>query len=171
MIALTVPDGTILTRSHGTITGRDYAAGHAYEIRPNALLAGAIDHLVARMTRKLAPTQIPIKIRKDQTLRTADRRDADKGFHFTKNFDPAQEIILVLQLPAAAERNAFSVDIVARDESEPIRQWQVEWTRDMTDWTETVQAGELLWSNPGHKFTARLIKNERIVIEHKFEVK
>jgi len=125
-----VADAQPLYTTDATVWGRAESVGDPPAKSWPQLKAEAVDQLVRRLTKRIAPTHRQVKIDPDITLRTAGEiRNGE--YAFTKRFtDTAATLYAVVELPPVADGNTFRVRVVRKDDSVELAGDDLLWLND-----------------------------------------
>ena len=164
-----VADGKTLHATPRTLVAR-FRSSEGSERTSDEILTRAADAVAFALVREFAVTPWKIKVSRRKTLRTA-RADTDDALDFTNDFRTDDEkIIVVLRLPAEADRNAFSLVVTAKDSDKPLAEETFTWSADDEHRTFTFTPKKLAEAAEGHDFEVRLLLGDRQVMDRSFEI-
>jgi len=126
-----VADGKSLYATDSVVWGRVFSAGDPPEKPYSQLKTEAIDQLVDRLTKRIAPTRRRISIDRGKALRTANAV-RDGVWSYTATFtetDPA--LYAVIDLPDAADGNRFRIRVVPKGQYTEAAGGEVLWHKDV----------------------------------------
>jgi hypothetical protein len=169
-VLVRVADAETIAATRGPVsaqlTSDEYDGAFAGDV-----LAAAARRTVDRIVASVAVVPRKIKVKNDETLRVA-RPDATGVPVETDRFDSDEtELLLVVRLPAAADRNRFTVSIHRRGEDEPIVAERFVWSAAERVRTFLFSPHRLAAVGGTKKYEARLAGTGTEAVKRKFEIR
>lgn len=130
MEMLRVADGERIYATDSAVWGRADSVGDPPSKSYAQLKTEAVDQLVGRLTKRIAPTHQTVAIDRDTALRTAgDIRGG--AYAFTTSFTTTSPALLaVVNLPPAADGNTFRLRVVRKNDIVELAGGDLLWQSD-----------------------------------------
>jgi hypothetical protein len=169
-----VSDGTTIYATpeavHGTCVSETGFGGSPPDRDQNACLAAATNDAVQQLVLQFAVCRVDIKVDPSKDFRTASDL-YDKKFDYTDKFGVDDEqVLVVLKLPAARDRNRFRIVIVHQDEREPVASLDIVWSRDNGSFGYAFSPKEIVAHGGPGKYTAKFYSGPEPAMTHDFTI-
>jgi hypothetical protein len=134
------------------------------------MLAETADAVAYGLVEEFAVVPKTLKIPKGETLRTARPR-GDGELKFTNDFRPDEEqMVVVLHLPAEADRNTFRLAITPKKTEEVLAEETFTWSAEDAARSFTFSPRKLAEAAKREDFEVRLYVGDELALKRGFEI-
>jgi hypothetical protein len=164
-----VSDGRRLYTTAGPVTARVSTEGYPPPT-PGELLDQAARAAAERLVAEVAIVERELKIKAGKVLRTGRRR-WDGTVKYTDDFDREDEqMLVVIRLPAEADRNRFRLTVSREGAEEPIAEEQFAWSRTQEAKEFSFSPSDLAKAGGTGEYKIRLYAGRRLLLTEDFDI-